>query len=163
MAGLGVRVIGGQLVLGRVLLVAWEQTVGHHVLNPAVVAPVDACRLRAAEVRRADVVEPGREPCDAADLRVGGEVLAGPGGRVDAVGGDHLEVVIAVGIEVLQGGRELLVACVGTDVHGIGGLILARICVAVLDDIAGVGAVRVDREREVGGRVGDPVCIDAEH
>ena len=41
-AGLGVRVVGGQLVLGRVLLVACEQTVGHHVLNPAVVAPVDA-------------------------------------------------------------------------------------------------------------------------
>ena len=70
-AGLGVRVVGGQRVLGRVLLVAWEQTVGHHVLNPAVVAPVDACGLRAAEVRRAAVVELDREALDAADLLIG--------------------------------------------------------------------------------------------
>ena len=98
MAGLSVRVVGSQLELGWVLFVACEQTVGHHVLHPAVVAPVDSRGLRAAEVGLAGVVELDREPCDAAGLRVGGEVLAGLGGRVDAVGGDHLEVVIAVGI-----------------------------------------------------------------
>ena len=43
-AGLSVRVVGGQLVLGWVLFVACEQTVGHHVLHPAVVAPVDVAR-----------------------------------------------------------------------------------------------------------------------
>ena len=154
---LGVRVVSGELVLGGVLLVAGEQAVGHHVLHPAVVAPVDARGLRAGKVGRAGVVELDREPCDTADLGGGVEVLAGLSGGVDAVGGDHLEVVIAVGVEVLQGGRELLVACVGTDVDRVGGLIVARICIAVPDDVARVGAVRVDREREVGGRVRDRV------
>jgi hypothetical protein len=116
------------------------------VLNPAVVAPVNACGLRAAEVRRAAVVELDRETLDAADLLIGCEVLAGLGRAVDAVGGDYLEVIGAVGIEVLQRGRELLVARVCAYVDRIRGVILARICVAVLNDVAGVGAVRVDRE-----------------